>query len=335
MTITGSASTHVRDCIPLLYLPLQAGDHSVRDPVSGSVRGMIEEQPPTGRRNPFSAETAFPPTGNPTARMGGTLFANCGVFNKTGGPPLVEGWSVLPVPTTPGRPFPSVAVSESRNRSRRSRPRGYVRISGIGHARAHTHDNARRFNPLAHGLPTCADANFLIRQCCARVRTPHIGSVAPVLTATVTPEPGHRASKSRTTSTEPLVHRPRELGSPSILSCYAQSTRFDTTPLRPRLTGQDRKLRSLGGVHQWPSEADSTSGWDMRHGSGHQSALRARGRVRLRRWRRAAAFRRSRAPQSRLRARYLGSSSTCEKYSPQASCAPISHASNAFEPSPC
>ena len=38
------------------------------------------------------------------------------------------------------------------------------------------------------------------------VGTAVIGTVASVLTATATPEPGHRASNSPMTSTEPFIH---------------------------------------------------------------------------------------------------------------------------------
>ena len=59
------------------------------------------------------------------------------------------------------------------------------------HSCATMRNHARSLNPLARGYLICPDAIISLRQYRAGLRTPHTGSVSPVLTAPIARAPEH------------------------------------------------------------------------------------------------------------------------------------------------
>ena len=128
------------------------------------------------------------------------------------------------------RPYRSPRVAPTRSGSRLCIPRdpprlrtqrlwsrGVVRIASIGHPREHLRSRARTLNPLARGYLVPPDANFLLRQRCAPMRSSRSGSVPwahTVSMATVVPPAELRVGTSRTTSPAPCTGRPRYRGFP-------------------------------------------------------------------------------------------------------------------------
>ena len=81
----------------------------------------------------------------------------------------------------------------------------------LRHTCPHMHRHARALNPLARGFPIWTDANFLLRQRCARVRKPNTRPATRPLTATTHHEPDHRAQTPGSKSPAPAPIRPASL----------------------------------------------------------------------------------------------------------------------------
>ena len=96
-----------------------------------------------------------------------------------------------------------------------------VGISSIRHSSKPMRSHARTSNPLARGLHMRTDAKFLMRQCCAQVRSTNTGPATPPLAATVVHEPKHLVLTPTQRTLVPTVTQPREPSVPFVLPLTA------------------------------------------------------------------------------------------------------------------